>query len=209
MDVDSYKLEERLNAFSHALGIVFGVVGLFFLLRKNGFRSEFSTAAIYIYSFSFVLVFSASTLYHSVSSEVMKRRLQVLDHVSIYGLIAGTYTPLALITLVHASGWTLFYIVWGIAALGTVFKIFFTGKFEKISLALYLAMGWLIAFDYENVMDYVSPLGIALLFVGGAFYTLGIIFYAIEKIPYNHFIWHLFVLAGALSHWFFIFFGVI
>ena len=205
----SYKAEERLNTISHALGILLGVVGLFLLLDKDAGKTKFSASSIYVYSFSFVLLFSASTAYHSVRSKVLKQRLRVLDHSSIYVLIAGTYTPLALITLVNASGWMIFYIVWGIAALGTIFKIFFTGKYGIISLLLYLIMGWLVVFDYENVFDYVSPLGLNLLFLGGAFYTIGTIFYVLKKIPYNHFIWHLFVLGGAISHWFFIYYGVV
>jgi len=201
----SYQAEERLNVISHAVGIVFGMVGLFLLLEKDTLRTEYATLAIFTYSCSFILLFSASTAYHWVSSAVLKKRLRVLDHISIYVLIAGTYTPLALITLVNASGWMIFLTVWGIAALGTVLKIFFTGKYEGISLLLYLAMGWLVVLDYENMIDYVSSKGLNLLFLGGAFYTVGTIFYAVKKIPYNHFIWHLFVLAGAISHWFFIY----
>ena len=204
-----YNREERLNAISHAIGIVFGVVGLFLLLEKDSLKTEFSTVSIYVYSLSFILLFSASTAYHSVSSNVTKKRLRVLDHVSIYILIAGTYTPLALITLVNASGLMIFYIVWGFAALGTILKIFFTGKYGVISLILYLAMGWLVVFDYENIFDYVHSIGINLLFLGGVFYTIGTIFYAIKKIPYNHLIWHVFVLGGAISHWFFIYYGVV
>lgn len=204
-----YKTEERLNVVSHAIGILLGIVGLVLLLEQDSHQTTFARFSIIVYSLSFILLFSASTAYHAVSSPILKRRLRVLDHIGIYILVAGTYTPLALITLVHASGWTLFYIVWGIAALGTVLKIFFTGKYELISLILYLAMGWLVVFDYKNVLDYVPSLGINLLFLGGAFYTVGTLFYAIKKIPYNHFIWHVFVLAGAVSHWFFIYYGVV
>jgi len=103
--------------------------------------------------------------------------------------------------LINGKGWTIFYAVWGITAFGTLLKLFFTGRFEILSLVLYLAMGWLVVYDFNNLLDYTSPLGIRLLILGGAFYTLGIIFYAIDKIPYNHFIWHLFVLGGAVSHW--------
>lgn len=205
----TYDAEERLNAISHAIGIVFGIVGLFLLLEKDVLKTEFSTFSIYVYSFSFILLFSASTAYHAVVSNVMKKRLRVLDHISIYLLIAGTYTPLALITLINASGWIIFYTVWGIAAIGTVLKIFYTGKYGLVSLILYLAMGWLVVFDYENILFYVPSRGVDLLFLGGAFYTVGTIFYAIKKIPYNHLIWHLFVLGGAISHWFFIFYGVV
>ncbi|MGF1558698.1 MAG: hemolysin III family protein [Flavobacteriaceae bacterium] len=133
----------------------------------------------------------------------------MLDHICIYLLIAGTYTPIALITLINGKGWTIFYSVWAIAGLGAILKLFFTGKFEYVSLLLYLVMGWLIVVDFDNVVDYVSPLGVNLLFAGGAFYTFGIIFYAIERIRYNHFIWHIFVLGGALCHWAMIYLTII
>ncbi len=154
-------------------------------------------------------MFVVSTLYHAVQSSKLKRRLRILDHITIYFLIAGTYTPLTVITLESGNGWYIFYTVWGIAALGTVLKLFYTGKYELVSLLLYLAMGWLIVIDFENLLERTTSLGIWLLFIGGAFYTLGILFYAWERIPYNHFIWHLFVLGGAMSHWFFIYKSVI
>ncbi len=204
-----YKHEEQLNAWSHAIGMIFGIIGLFLLLRKNTFKTDFSEFSILVYSLSFVVLFTVSAVYHYVESPALKKKLRILDHISIYLLIAGTYTPLTLITLENSSGWTIFYIVWSMAAAGTLLKLFLTGKYEFVSLLLYLGMGWLIVLDYQNIMDHISSVGINLLFLGGAFYTLGIIFYAIEKIPYNHFIWHLFVLAGAVSHWFFIFYGVV
>ena len=149
------------------------------------------------------------TLYHSVSKSDIKRKLRIIDHISIYLLIAGTYTPVALITLQNGNGWLVFYIVWGIAALGTLLKIFYTGKFEFLSLVFYLAMGWLIVIDFQNLLAHTTVIGLRLLFLGGAFYTLGIIFYAWKRLPYNHFIWHLFVLGGAISHWLFIYYDVV
>lgn len=205
----SYKTEEKLNAISHGLGIVLGVFGLFFLLAKNTQKTTYATLSILIYSFCFIVLFSASTLYHSVTNFKLKQKFRIIDHISIYLLIAGTYTPVALINLEAGNGWLIFYIVWTFALIGTILKIFFTGKFEVISLLLYLAMGWLIVLDFQNLLDNTSMLGIQLLFLGGAFYTLGIIFYAWKRIPYNHFIWHLFVLGGAISHWLFIFYDVV
>lgn len=201
--------EERLNTISHALGAILGLVGLFLLLIKNGHKSIYATESIVVYSVTFVLMFVTSALYHGVSTLVVKQRLRVLDHICIYLLIAGTYTPIALITLINGKGWTIFYSVWAIAGLGAILKLFFTGKFEYVSLLLYLVMGWLIVVDFDNVVDYVSPLGVNLLFAGGAFYTFGIIFYAIERIRYNHFIWHIFVLGGALCHWAMIYLTII
>ena len=205
----SYKAEEELNAISHGLGIILGVFGLFILLAQNTQKTTYATLSIIIYSLCFIVLFTASTLYHSVSNFNLKQKFRVIDHISIYLLIAGTYTPVALINLEAGNGWLIFYIVWAFALIGTILKIFFTGKFEVISLLLYLAMGWLIVLDFQNLLDNTSTLGTQLLFLGGAFYTLGIIFYAWKRIPYNHFIWHLFVLGGAISHWLFIFYDVV
>lgn len=200
-DVQIHPKEELLNTISHALGAVFGIVGLFLLLSKNSEKTSYAVLSIVIYSLTFISMFVVSTLYHHVKNRNLKRKLRIADHINIYFLIAGTYTPMCLITLINGKGWTIFYIVWGITALGILLKLFFTGKFEIISLGLYLLMGWLVVYDFDNIIDYVSAQGVQLLFVGGVFYTLGIIFYAIDKIPYNHFIWHLFVLGGAVSHW--------
>lgn len=201
--------EELLNTISHAVGAFFGIIGFFLLLSKNSNKTSYATISIIIYALTFISLFLASSLYHYVSKPKLKRKLRVVDHINIYFLIAGTYTPVCLITLIDGKGWTIFYLVWGIVLAGTLLKLFYTGKFEFLSLLLYLMMGWLIIYDFENVVDHVSTWGVRLLFLGGAFYTLGIIFYAIRKIPYNHFIWHLFVLAGALSHWFMIYHHVI
>jgi hemolysin III len=205
----SYKAEEELNAISHGLGIILGVFGLFLLLDQNTQKTTYATLSIIVYSLCFIVLFTASTLYHSVSNFNLKQKFRVIDHISIYLLIAGTYTPVALINLEAGNGWLIFYIVWAFAGIGTILKLFFTGKFEVISLLLYLAMGWLIVLDFQNLLDNTSTLGTQLLFLGGAFYTLGIIFYAWKRIPYNHFIWHLFVLGGAISHWLFIFYDVV
>ena len=200
---------ERLHAYSHALGIFLGILGAFLLLMENKGKSNYATVAILIYSFTVILLFSASTFYHYVSNLELKRRLRIVDHVSIYFLIAGTYTPVALISLTNGNGFLIFYTVWGIALVGTLFKVFYTGKFEILSLILYLAMGWLIVLDYPNLLENTTQLGIDLLMLGGAFYTIGIFFYAIRKIPYNHLIWHFFVLGGAISHWLFIYLDVV
>jgi len=124
-----------------------------------------------------------------------------LDHISIYYLIAGTYTPVCLSLLPGSKGWLLFYLVWGIALLGTFLKLFYTGRFEAFSLILYGVMGWLIVIDLPYLIKNLSTSGLTYLALGGAFYTIGILFYALKKIPFNHLIWHIFVLAGAASHW--------
>tara|TARA_R110002051_G_scaffold194287_1_gene262560 strand:+ start:1047 stop:1676 length:630 start_codon:yes stop_codon:yes gene_type:complete len=205
----SIEKEEKLHAYSHAIGILLGCLGAVLLLLKDTYKTDNSTIAILIYSFTVILLFSASTLYHYVSNLELKRKLRIVDHISIYFLIAGTYTPVALITLAEGNGLLIFYTVWGIAFIGTLFKVFYTGKFEMLSLVLYLAMGWLIVLDVQNLLENTTQKGINLLFLGGVFYTLGIVFYAIRKIPHNHLIWHFFVLGGAISHWLFIYFDVI
>lgn len=207
--LSKYKKEELLNTISHGLGILLGIIGFFLLLKKSSDKTNFAVLGIYIYSFSIILLYSASTLYHAIAKPSVKKKFRILDHISIYFLIAGTYTPVALITLVNGNGWLIFAIVWGIALFGAILKLFFTGKYEILSLLLYLVMGWLIVFDFSSLMDATSASGIKLLMLGGAFYTLGILFYAIKQIPYNHFIWHLFVLGGSISHWFFIYIDVV
>ncbi len=201
--------EEKLNTASHAIGALFGIAALILLIVFETKKTEYSLGSIIIYGISIIVLFAASTLYHAAKSESNKHYFRIIDHISIYLLIAGTYSPVLLITLEQSLGWTLFYVVWGIAAFGVILKVFFTGKFEIFSTLLYLAMGWLIVFDFTNLSNLIHSNGILLLFAGGLAYTVGILFYAIEKIPYNHVIWHLFVLAGAIFHFFMIFLYVI
>ena len=205
----NYHEEEKLNAISHAIGILFGILGFYLILEFDTHKTEYSTISLVIYSISIILLFTASTLYHYVSTQSVKMKLRVLDHICIYYLIAGTYTPVALITLEQGNGWLIFYTIWGIAIVGTILKLFFTGKFEVLSLILYLFMGWLIVFDLQNLLSNTSKTGLYLLMLGGFFYTTGIFFYAFKRIPYNHLIWHFMVLGGAISHWLYIAFAVI
>lgn len=201
--------EEKLNTVSHGIGAVLSIIGLFLLLDRNTDKSDYAAFSILVYSATLISMFLVSTAYHVTSNNKLKKKLRILDHINIYFLIAGTYTPVALITLINANGWMIFYAVWIIAGLGTLFKIFYTGKLEFLSLLLYVAMGWLIVLDFANLIDYTSILGLRLLFLGGAFYTFGILFYALERIPHNHFIWHVFVLGGAFSHWLMIYLDVV
>ena len=208
MDV-VYHREERWNAITHGFGILLAIAGFILLWNKNVTPTKYASFAILVYSISLIVLFTASTIYHSVHIKKYKVRLRILDHISIYYLIAGTYTPVALITLSEGNGWLIFYAIWGLALFGTILKIFFTGKFEVFSLLLYLIMGWLIVFDLSNLIENSSNTALLLLFLGGAFYTGGIFFYVQRKIPYNHLIWHIFVLGGAISHWLYIYWEVI
>ncbi|WP_406683988.1 hemolysin III family protein [Seonamhaeicola sp. MEBiC1930] len=201
--------EEKLNAITHGFGTFFGIVALILLIVFDTKKTDWSLFSVIVYGVSIIVLFLASTLYHSVIKETKKHYFRIVDHISIFLLIAGTYTPVLLITLNDSLGWLLFWVVWGIAAFGVILKLFFTGRFEAFSTLLYLVMGWLIVFDFSSLSSVVDSNAIILLFAGGLAYTGGIIFYAIEKIPFNHVIWHLFVLAGAIFHFFMIFFYII
>lgn len=197
--------EEKLNAWTHGFGALLGIAGLILLISYKEHKTDWSLISVIIYGVSIIVLFSASAIYHSVSGERRKHYFRIVDHISIYLLIAGTYTPVTLIALNNSLGWPLFWSVWAIAGFGMILKLFFTGKFEILSTLLYLVMGWLIIFDFSNLSESIGLNGLILFIAGGAFYTLGIVFYAVHKIPYNHVIWHLFVLGGAICHYLMIF----
>jgi len=197
-------LEEKLNAITHGVGAFLGIIGLGFLIYYDTNKTPFSLFSVIVYGSSVVILFTASTLYHLAIDQKKKYYLRITDHISIYFLIAGTYTPVLLISLIESLGWILFYLVWTITALGIVMKLFFTGKFEVFSTLMYLAMGWLIVFDLSSLADKINE-GMVFLIAGGVAYTVGVVFYTFERIPYNHVIWHLFVLIGAFCHFLMIF----
>lgn len=201
--------EEFWNTLTHGLGALLGIVALVLLIVYETQKTDFSLFSAIVYGISIIILFTASAFYHSVNNKKQKHYLRIIDHISIYLLIAGTYTPVLLITLKDSLGWPLFWTVWGIAAFGVILKLFFTGRFETFSTLLYVVMGWLIVFDFFTLKQLLPVEAMYLLFAGGAAYTLGIIFYAFEKIPYNHVIWHVFVLAGAICHFFMVFLYVI
>ena len=161
------------------------------------------------FEFGMICLYTASTLYHYTTDINLKRKFRVFDHVSIFYLIAGSYAPICLITLYNDSGIQIFSGVLIIALIGTLFKLFFTGKFEKLSLALYLAMGWLVVLDFNSVLNSLNLNAIFLLVLSGLFYSFGIIFYRLEKMKYSHAIWHLFVLGGTITHYFLVLFYII
>ena len=193
-------LEERLNTYSHGLGILLALIATYILISSAS-QTEW-TLPLLIYGLSIIILFSASTLYHACSDPVLKRKLRIFDHMSIYYLIAGTYTPVCLFVLQGSKGTLLLYAVWGIALFGTLLKLFFIGRFEVFSLVLYGLMGWLVVIDLPYLSTVMGEPELFYLGLGGFFYTVGIAFYAIKKIPYNHFIWHVFVLGGACAHWY-------
>lgn len=197
-------IEERANAITHGLGVVLGVVGLILLLiRAFDHQADMLTiASMAVYGGSIILLFLASTLYHSITTEKTKRLLKTLDHCAIYLLIAGSYTPFLLVSLRTPLAMGLMAVIWGIALVGIIMKIAFVYRFKRLSLMTYLAMGWLsLVVVYQLAMN-IEMGGLVLLALGGVIYSLGVIFYVAKRIPYNHAIWHLFVLAGCACHFF-------
>ena len=203
------KEEEFLNTITHFVGLILSLIGLPILLYYNQNITEFSLVSILFFEFGMICVYTSSTLYHYTTNLKLKHKLRVFDHISIYYLIAGSYAPVCLITLYNSSGLKIFISVLSIALVGTVFKVFFTGKFEKFSLFLYLAMGWLIVVDISSILDVLSFNGLMLLIISGFFYSFGTIFYSLQKMKYSHAIWHLFVMAGSASHYFLVLLYVI
>lgn len=203
-------MEEVMNAVTHGIGTVLAIGGLLLLtISAYHYGGIWHILSFAIYGTTLVLLYLASTLYHSFRNERLKYKFKILDHSAIYLLIAGTYTPFTLIPLHGTLGWTVFGIVWGLAILGIILKIFFTGRFKVISTMCYLFMGWLILLAIKPLIATVAASGIIWLVIGGLFYTLGTVFYLWNKLPYNHAIWHLFVLAGSISHFVAVFFYVL
>ncbi len=197
-----YKNEELWNVVTHFLGIIMSIIGIPFLFYFNNNITFFSTLSIILFSFGLLLVYSSSTIYHFVINNRLKKKLQILDHISIYYLILGSYAPVCLITLYDYSGISIFVAVLTLSVIGTLKKLFLTGKYEFMSLLLYLAMGWLIILDINFLFSLIHSNAKLLIILVGFFYTFGIIFYAFDKIKYFHSIWHLFVLTGSVLHYF-------
>lgn len=197
-----YKNEELWNVLTHFFGFIMSMIGIPFLFYFDNSITIFSGLSLILFSFGLLFVYSSSTIYHFVINTKLKKRLQVLDHISIYYLILGSYAPVCLITLYDYSGISIFVTVLTLSIIGTLKKLFFTGKYEFVSILLYLAMGWLIILDINFLFSLIHPNAKLLIIFGGFFYTFGIIFYAFDKIKYFHSIWHLFVLTGSVLHYF-------
>ena len=206
--MEATKEEEYWNALTHFIGLIGSIVGVFFLFSYNNNLTYLSTLGIVLFGFGLISVYLSSTLYHYVSNPILKEKLRIFDHISIYFLIAGSYAPVCLITLLNMSGLYIFAVVSFIALFGTFFKLFYTGRFEKLSLVLYLFMGWLVILDIKTVFEVIEFNGFLLLVLGGVSYSIGTIFYSLDK-KYAHTVWHLFVLAGSTLHFFFILFYII
>lgn len=195
---------ERLNSISHLVGTALALMGLGALLTVSiGYRDPWMISSFAIFGVSMVLLYTMSTLYHSFQPPDLKALFQVLDHISIYLLIAGTYTPYMLVTMRDGNGWIIMTVIWGLALVGVLMEVLPVRRPKVLQLMIYLGMGWACAFDYGSLQDALHPEGVKWLTVGGVTYTLGVVFYVLDKMkrmPHAHGIWHFFVLAGTLSH---------
>ncbi|MFZ0490832.1 MAG: hemolysin III family protein [Salegentibacter sp.] len=202
--------EERLNVISHGFGFALSILGLILLIyRASEFGEMVHLVSFSIFGASMILLYAASTFYHSAKNVRLRYRLNILDHASIYVLIAGTYTPFALVTLSGFTGWLMFGIVWGMAALGVVLKFFFIGRYRTLSTVMYVVMGWIVVFAIKPLMDNLSHVGLLWLFAGGISYTIGAILFSLDRVKFNHAIFHILVLFGSFCHFLSIYFYVL
>ena len=192
--------EEVANALTHGLGVVGAIAGGAVLITLAAIYSDgWQLASAIVFISTLVLLYTASTLYHAIPHEPAKTRLQVLDHMAIYLLIAGTYTPFTLVGLKGPWGWWLFGTIWTLAIIGVAFKAFYTGRFKRLSTIIYIAMGWIAVVAIEPMIRMISAASLLWLLAGGVSYTLGTVFYMSRR-RYAHAIWHAFVLGGSISH---------
>jgi hemolysin III len=198
-----WRRQEIANSVTHGLGIVLSLAGLVVLVVLASLHATvWHVVSFSIYGTSLILLYTSSTLYHSVRSPRLKRMFRVLDHSSIYVLIAGSYTPFVLVNLRGGWGWSLFAIIWALSLIGIFVKAFHTGRFKAVSTAIYLLMGWLVVVAIKPLAHAMPVAGIAWLLAGGLAYTVGAFIYMWKRIPYHHAIWHLFVLAGSICQYF-------
>ena len=192
---------EIANALTHGLGAAAALAGGAVLITLAAIYGDgWQLAGAIVFGVALLLLYTASTLYHAIQHPVAKGRLKVFDHCAIYLLIAGTYTPFTLIGLRGPWGWGLFAAIWTLALAGVVFKLFYTGRFPRLSTAIYIAMGWLVVVAMKPMIEAIDAWTLGWLLAGGIFYTLGTYFYHRESIRYSHAIWHLFVIAGSVCH---------
>ncbi|RUO18888.1 PAQR family membrane homeostasis protein TrhA [Aliidiomarina haloalkalitolerans] len=202
--------EEIAHSVSHGLGVIAGIVGLVFLIYLSfEYGDIWHVVSVSIYGASIILLYSASTLYHAVTNLRLKRFFQLMDHAAIFLLIAGTYTPFLLVNLRGPWGWTLFIIIWSIALGGVLLEVLKKERVKWLSLSLYLGLGWMALVAIKPMLELVNTTGLLLLLIGGLLYSLGVIFYVRKQMVYHHAIWHLFVLAASVAHYFAVLYGVV
>ena len=196
--------EEFWNTITHLFGLVLVIVGIPFLFIYDNELTYLSKLSLILFSLGLLLVYLSSTLYHYITEIKLKRKFQIFDHISIFYLILGSYAPVCLITLYNSSGLRIFLIVSLFAIIGTFIKFFSKRNFQTLSLIIYLFMGWLIIFDIQTLFELISFNAKILLITSGLSYTIGVLFYSFDRIKFFHSIWHIFVLLGSLSHYFFV-----
>lgn len=202
--------EEIVNTATHGVGILLSIAALTVLVAFSSLNGDvWHIASTSIYGTTLILLYTASSLYHAIPYSKAKQVLRRLDHAAIFFLIAGTYTPFVLVNLRGPWGWTLFGLVWGIAIPGVLLELVSRKRYKRLSLSLYLGLGWLVLIAIKPMLVSVETNGLILLLTGGLCYSLGVIFYVWKRLTYNHAIWHLFVLAGSALHFFSVLFYVI
>lgn len=195
------KSEEIINTLSHGIGFILSIIALILLITKSlNLNSSAYLSSTLVYGFSLIFLYASSTLYHGIQKPTLRNRLNLMDHIAIYILIAGTYTPFTINTIEGSLGWIIFGIVWVFALVGIILKVFFFGRYNKLSALAYVVMGWIIVIGLKTLLEKLGLAGTIWLFSGGIFYTVGAIFYLFKKLPFNHAIFHFFVLAGSLCH---------
>lgn len=199
---ESYK-EELVNHWTHLIGLVLSLIGLPILIIYSFLRKDpWTIVSFSIYGSTLVMLYLASTFYHGCTNLMRKSTFRIVDHACIYLLIAGCYTPFALGPLRESNGWTLLIVEWSIAVIGIGIKVFAFNRFQALSLISYLVMGWLVVLSWPTLVDKLSASALVLTMAGGLFYTVGSIFFVWASLPFNHAIWHLFVLCGSGCHYF-------
>ncbi|MCB2206882.1 MAG: hemolysin III family protein [Bacteroidetes bacterium] len=202
--------EEFVNVLTHGIGFLLSVAALALMVVFASLDGNaWHIVGVSIFGASLVVLYLASTLFHWSVRPKVRKYLNVFDHSAIYVLIAGTYTPFLLVTLNGPWGWSLFGVIWGLAIAGVVFKMFFTGQYDKLSLVIYVLMGWLILIAIVPLVQNLSTMGLIWLLIGGISYSIGAIFYLLNKLPFNHAIFHFWVLGGSICHFFAVFWYVI
>jgi hemolysin III len=202
--------EEIFNSISHGAGTLLAIGGTAVLIVLSAiYSTPWAVVSSAIYGASLIILYTMSTLYHAITNNTAKKFFRIMDHNTIFFLIAGTYTPITLAIMGGALGWVLFGIVWGAAAVGIVFNSIDLEKFSKPSIVCYVLMGWVVIFAIKPLIEATSAVFLIFLLLGGIFYTLGIIFYAIKKIKYFHSVWHLFTVAGSVFHYFAILYEIV
>ncbi|MCK5808825.1 hemolysin III family protein [bacterium] len=193
--------EEWANTIIHGFALFLSfpaVISLLFISARNGDAKEIVVCAIY--GIAMILVYAASTIYHAVHDAELKRKLRYYDHIAIFLMIAGTYTPFSLLGMGRVWGWTVFWLIWFFAIVGTVYEIFFLDRYKWISISIYLGMGWTVIVAIKPFIDAVSFEVLLWAIAGGLLYTIGAVFYMLKKMPYSHAIWHFFTVAGTVAH---------